>query len=366
MKKLTSYLFLLIILSSCWSCSSVQPFQKGQTEFLFAAYNVENLFDNEHDQGKEDFAYLPKDSPFKAKGCEQVESSYWKQECFAIDWTEEKLRLKLEQIKRVVLSLPGGLPEFLALSEIENEVVVKKLAESLGYNHYRLSDGPDERGIDTALMWVERSDLKFISSREIPIASAEFPRPTRPILEVEFLVADIHPLTVFVNHWPSQGSPNEYRLLAAKILKERVQALKRENPRRAMILAGDFNVIDANNPNAINDVLLSSTPVFDLHDQVEDKSLLAPGTYFFKRGGSWNLLDRIFVSENFKGVTGLKLSENSFGIHQREFMTEEIFLKDDKAGERIKGVPKRYNFEATKARDAGFSDHFPIYFRFWY
>lgn len=366
MKKLSSYLFLLILLSSCWSCSSVKPLQKGQTEFLFAAYNVENLFDPNHDQGKEDFAFLPQGSEVKDKGCEQVKSSYWKQECFATDWNEEKLQIKIEQIKRVVLSLPGGLPEFLALSEIENEAVVKRLAVALGYNSYRLSDGPDERGIDTALLWGERSDLVFVTSREIPVSSPEFPRPTRPILEVEFLVANTHPLTVFVNHWPSQGGPNEYRLLAAKVLKERVQVLKKENPRRAMILAGDFNVIDQNQPNAINDVLLASAPLFDLHDSRTDKSELAEGTYFYKRGGTWNLLDKIIVSDSFKGVTGLKLSENSYGIHSPDFITEEIFLKDDKAGKIMKGVPKRYNFDAKKAHDAGFSDHFPVYFRFWY
>src|SRR5690606_18687413 len=104
----------------------------------------------------------------------------------------------------------------------ENENVISKLAKVLGYSKFAVSDSPDERGVDLALLWNDQK-LKMIAKREHEVKSKALEgRFTRDILEVEFLVAGKHPLTVFVNHWPSQGNKNETRMDAARIMMKRV------------------------------------------------------------------------------------------------------------------------------------------------
>jgi endonuclease/exonuclease/phosphatase family metal-dependent hydrolase len=344
-------LVLLLFLSSC-SRLSWGPDQS----LIVMTYNVENLFDADHDDGKQDWAYLPAGHSKKRDGCLTVSNPYWQKQCFETDWTPEKLEIKLDQISRVVNASSKRRPHFLGLTEVENEKVVGLLAQKLDYQHFVVSDGPDQRGVDVALLYRPTPELQFIRSNEHLIISDEKNvRPTRPILEVEFSWRD-QPLWVYVNHWPAQGNPNSYRVQAARVLRELIDEKQKLDPRSYIIAMGDFNVIESNSPHAVRDILLKDSALFDVHStflQAESiskkrKSQLAPGTYYFARDKVWNNLDLIILSQNFQGPnSGLKVDLESFDIVNKSFMTRN-------------GVPWRYDHNASNAAQAGFSDHLPI------
>jgi endonuclease/exonuclease/phosphatase family metal-dependent hydrolase len=319
-------------------------------------YNVENLFDTLHDEGKDDWTFLPHGTPGKREGCQKVTHPYWQKQCFETDWSAEKLDLKINQITRVVQAASAKKPHFLGLTEVENERVVGILAQSLGYEHFVVSDGPDQRGVDVALLYRPTPELKFIASKEHLITNDEMKdRATRPVLEVEFRWRE-QPLWVYVNHWPSQGNPNSHRLHAAQVLRELIDEKQKNNPNAYIIAMGDFNVIESNSPNAIKDALLKDAKLFDVHSHYlrsetvsqKQKAALPLGTYYFSRDKVWNNLDLIILSQNFLDPSSsLSLDLESFSITMESFMSK-------------KGVPWRYNFSADDSTQAGFSDHLPI------
>ena len=119
----------------------------------FMVWNVENLFDYNHDEGKNDWAFVPIGTPGKAAACEKVKSFKWRRECFETDWNADKLSIKMDQIKEVIWRDRFRMPNFFALVEVENKNVVSKLAKHLGYENFVMSEGPDYRGIDMAVLY---------------------------------------------------------------------------------------------------------------------------------------------------------------------------------------------------------------------
>lgn len=344
----------------------------------FMSYNVENLFDANHDEGKLDWAYLPKANKEKSKECKKVESKRRREECFDTDWTADKVKLKINQIADVVLKDRRSPPDFMALVEVENEAVVKQLAETLRYKQVAVTNSPDNRGIDVALMFNTDKNLEFVKKSEIVFTSDEFKGwPTRNILEVEFLLDKKYPLTVFVNHWPSLGNPNIKRVRAAEFLRKRVQEILKKNKDHAVVAVGDFNTIDSNHPHPFKDVLLKDDLLYDLHESYKDdkkiswdtKNQQPPGTYFFAPEMTWNVLDRVFLSPNLKGKKGLSVANDSYEIYAPNFVTETYEYKSRGKylnGSKVVGVPKRYNHNASTTGEAGYSDHFPVIFKIKY
>lgn len=368
-----------LLLSSCASSSKASSASNGfstgnQIEII--AYNVENLFDTLHDEGKEDWTFLPIKTKGKNEACAKVKYKKYRDECFETDWNEEKLETKLEQIREVLTRDRSSLPDVLALVEIENENVISLLAKKLGYKEFTVSNSPDERGIDLAVLWNE-SKLKKISKKEHEIKSKALEgRPTRNILEVEFLVASKHPLTLFVNHWPSQGNKNESRVDAAKIMMKRVKEIQKNNPNTAIVSTGDFNVIDTNRPDPLFSVV-EAQGLIDVHGLVMQskdidyrvKVTYPLGTYFYGKSMQWNLLDRFFISKNLNDGKGMDLILKSYQIYAPKFMTTqyEYFHKTDHHyGSSVRGVPKRYEHDTARSSKAGFSDHFPVIIKLKY
>lgn len=375
------FLTLIIALLALSSCSrqALGPENHFETvavherELVIVNYNVENLFDAHHDQGKEDWTFLPTSHPLKAQACAQIKSSYRRRECFETDWTQAKLEIKLGQIERILKFARSEMPDILALTEVENEAVLKMLASKLGYQHFVISNGSDERGIDVAILWRESSKLSNVSIREHELKGSIFnERPTRPILEAEFTVGGKQKLFVFVNHWPSLANPNESRLVAAESLKARILEVQRKWPRSKQIALGDFNTISRLHPHPFNDVLLRKSSMIDLEERAQaslsyDEKLSRPlGTYFYAREMQWNKLDRVFISENLLAGKELRVDEKSFRVLAAPFATtqeryegREHYLR----GSVVYGVPWGYDHKASQANMAGFSDHFAQEFR---
>lgn len=363
MKKITLVLVFSLLFSSAFAAS--------KRRFQIMSYNVENLFDTEKDEGKNDWTFLPKDFKGKAAECAKIKKRGYRRDCEEIDWTEEALNLKLSQIKKVVDENPYGRPEILGLVEIENGNVVGKLAKKLGYKKFAVTNSPDKRGVDVALLYKESSKkLKFLNFKEYVVP--DLSRPTRNILEVNFLVRGKHKLTVFVNHWPSQGGPPEARCSAAKVLKKRIDELLKKDPKHLVVAIGDFNTVEGDVPNPFHNHLLVDGKMKDVRWFLEDdrsvgydiKNRLAPGSYFYKHGMKWNDLDHIFVSTNL--IMGkkreVKVLHDTFNILAPDFATTE-YSYDQRYylnGAKAEKVPFRYNHKTTKRSKAGYSDHFPV------
>jgi predicted extracellular nuclease len=332
------------------------------------SFNVENLFDAKHDEGKNDWSFLPKDAPGKKEACAKEKSKYRRNECYDADWTDEKVEMKLAQITDVITKERKSLPDFLGLIEVENGEVVGRLAKKLGYENVEITTSPDFRGVDVALLYKTSANIKKISRAE-HLVPVEY--PSRNILEVEFSVAG-HPLTLFVNHWPSLANPDSWRIKAAEVLANRTKEILAKNPKMAILAMGDFNTIDSNDPHPFKTVLLKDNLFIDavvafkedkgISDEAKKK--LPEGSYYFPPKEQWNYLDHIFYTSELKdGTSGLKLDLPSFEVYLPSFALKELKRKagsEDEKDRVIKMVPNRFNTEAKSRSEMGFSDHFAV------
>lgn len=340
------------------------------------SYNVENLFDAEHDEGKDDWSFMPKNAPGKKKECEKIKSKYRRKECLDADWSDQKVEAKINNLADVIQKERKKVPEILALIELENPKVVERLAKKLGFKEFEMTDSPDKRGVDVALLFNTTKDIVKVDKKEHVVA---VDYPTRNILEVEFLVGG-SPLTIFVNHWPSLSNPDSWRVKAATVLSDRVKEIKKKNPAMNFIAVGDFNTIPENNPHPFRDVLhkeglfldTAETFLADKTISEEAKKNLNPGTYYFAPKNQWNSLDRIFYSPNLLDKKDLEIKISSFDIYRASFaMTDWKVYKDGKP--KLGGydmdetfnvttirIPIRFNPDAKKLSEIGYSDHLPV------
>lgn len=378
----TLSLFATVLFSSCAHVDKAPPVERidfsspknFSKRIRIMEYNVENLFDTSHDEGKNDWEFLPKNATGKKEYCDSEPPSF-QARCRDSDWTEEKLEIKLGQIAKV-LSKSGPKPDLLALIEVENETVVRKLAEKLGYQEVAVTQSPDERGIDVALIFNTNSELRFLGAKTARVdLKDQGGKPSRDILVAEFEYGAKEPkrLAVFVNHWPSQNNPVKNRRLFAEKVRELALAYSKKN--FDILVTGDFNVEPVNDhPNPFLAFMNGDEPfLYDVDRLVRenarklkvDLSQMPPGTYFYWHEGSetrppamtWNLLDRFFISKSLLNNTDLR----SYRIvNDPEFSTDITFKRGPLSGSRVAGVPLRYSHHAKTAKTSGFSDHFAI------
>ena len=209
---------LLIINLSCSAQSSEMPAAEG---FGVMFYNLENLYDTINDPAKDDEVFLPSADR---------------------QWNAPKYDKKLENLSKVIATGADMLPTLVGLCEVENEQVVKDLANTKnlkpGNYKYVHFDSPDERGIDVALLYNEKL-FKVKSSKAIHVTiPGDTIDYTRDILMVNgeiSIAGKKEQLFVFVNHWPSR-SGGEERSIPARAAAAKVARLKMDS-----ILAVDMN-----------------------------------------------------------------------------------------------------------------------------
>lgn len=370
LKVINYFIFILLIAACSRKPENTQISQnnkkttsevilKERRFFSLLVYNVQNLFDTKHDEGKDDWTFLSSKFPQKKLECEKVKNKFYQKECFNTDWTDEKLDLKIKQIKKVFDSI-GRPVDLFGLVEVENHNVVERLAKAIGMKSVIVTDSPDKRGVDVALIYNESSSLKKIAHREHRLSGPLFEKkPTRNILEVQFQVANKHNVFVFINHWPSQSNPSEARMFAAETIIKRTQEILRDDPHAYLVVSGDFNTINGETPHALNDGLFKDKLYLDVNVLLNEGEDLTHGTYFYFKGKKWNQLDRMLVNRKFYDLKLMEVDLNSFRIHAPSF------LKDTKRiGDEFFRIPKQYNFQTLDEKEAGFSDHFPIYVEF--
>jgi hypothetical protein len=341
-------------------------------EIKIMSWNVLNLFDAEKDLFSDDWLWLPVNYPGKKDYCTQIQAERDRNYCFKFDWTQEKFNLKVEQIRKVV-SYQGSLPDMMAVEEIENENVIKMLSKKLGFENIFVTSSADKRGIDVALMFNTNANLKVLGSKSIYVALPSG-RPGRDILRVDFTWYG-KPLSIYVNHWPSQHNPTDERLAFANILKRDIDEMVAQHADWMGFAIGDFNTIDSDSPHPFDTILFDKTwkNVLVNGDQLGRNSLnnpslqfSPPGSYFYAKEDSWSNFDRLFLTQNLVDGKDIEFNVDSMRLPFPMFMTKWIKLYDTQnngtAGKKVR-VPFSYNFDTTEEKQRGFSDHVPFIFK---
>lgn len=296
----------------------------------FVELNCENLFDYQDDAGKQDEEYL-------------LDATR--------HWTKKRYWRKLNNIAQELLSCSDdGIPDLIALCEVENDSVVydltrRSLLRNAGYE-YLMTSSPDLRGIDVALLY---SPFSFVpvESHSIRVTPVEGMRPTRDILYVSGLAATGDTLHVFVVHAPSRYGGERYsrpfRLAVAERLCQAVDSLHAVSPDASILMAGDFND-DADAP------ALRRICQHGVRNVTKDArgSHGVRGTYRYK--GEWGSIDHVLVSPNIYNKV-----DTAF-IHSPLFLLEEEKLYG--------GLRPRRTYNGMRYQP-GYSDHLPLVVRFW-
>ena len=328
---------------------SLQASASQNSSFTVMTYNVENLFDWEHDKGKEDYTYLPKSIKNKSSEvkeyCRSISNKNYRNECYNLSWTPTVVRTKINNIAAMIKASAERGPDVLVLQEVENIKVIAMLLQwelaDFGYQTVELIEGPDRRGIDVAVISkfpkIKRSKLHLV---KLP---GNNPRPTRGILEVR-LNAFGKDLAVFANHWPSQGNSASFRMAAAETLHNATVAANTPY----QIATGDFNTVSGENSGLSRITLHSDNPYkyYDVKSMVKTYADNAVyGTHWYR--GKWDFLDKMLLFGGAMNVDVKLVPE-----YQRVVSPAFALIKSGNNSYR----PKRFY---AKNR-SGFSDHLPL------
>lgn len=317
-------------------------------------YNVENLFDNLDDQGKEDETYLPievKRTAQHRRKCARVSRDYYRKLCMNTDWSDAKIKRKLKRLADVILQIKNGQgPDVLIMQEVENLNVLERLRlnhlKGKGYLKSILIEGPDKRGIDVAIMSkLPQAGKAKLNIIDLSVADKEKKkadknwkaRPTRGILQARFQLPDDKKLTVFGVHFPSQGSPTPYRKVAVTTLNKLKKKLA---PSEYVIAAGDFNITTKEDAK---EGLFSK----DLAKEWMVSHLIGcnscEGTHSYR--GDWSFLDAILFSKNFRGEVWV-VDRKSIRVANKSIYQKNHY-----------GAPARFR---DGKNQKGVSDHWPL------
>ena len=302
--------------------------------FTFVELNCENLFDCRHDSLKNDTEFLPDG---------------------AYHWTRTRYWQKLDRIGQTILSCgvkeqTWQLPDMVALCEVENDSVLhdltrRSLLRNARYD-YVMTNSPDERGIDVALMYSPYS-FRLIGSHSVRVKPIKGMRPTRDILYASGVTASGDTLHVIVAHLPSRRGGEKYsrpfRMMAARQVAAVIDSIYNTVSAEAkIIVAGDFN--DYSNSESMQ--LLCSKRMIGVSKGAKGHNG-AKGTYRYQ--GLWGSLDHILVSIPLADIA------TECYVNDAEFLIE----RDEKYG----GVKPRRNYLGPRYLN-GFSDHLPLVARF--
>ena len=319
--------------------------QKKFSVYGVGFYNMENLFDTCHDEGKRDYEFLPTGS---------------------YRWTGMKYTHKLHNMARALADLgtdvlPNVGCAFVGLAEVENHKVLDDLTAQpqlaqRGYRYVHV-EGPDRRGIDCALLYnpslFSVRTVKLVPYIQTLAKDSDF--LTRGFLTICGTLAG-EPVAVVVCHLPSRFSDSFYREQGARQIRAIKDSLLREDSACKVLVMGDMN------DDPINKSICEALGGKGQIDEVGNDDMYNPwynilvkegvGTLFYQ--GAWNLFDQILLSPNLLNRHGTKdFATLKYWKHQI-FKRDYLFQTEGK----YKGSPKRTT--AGGVWLDGFSDHLPV------
>lgn len=302
--------------------------------FRLMVYNVENAFDTRHDSLKQDEEFLPEGDK---------------------RWTTYRYWKKLNALSKVIAAVAQErIPDVVTLCEVENDSVVFDLTyrsalRTLGYR-YVMTDSPDERGIDVALLY-QPGTFRLLSVHRFRLntfwsSSEPYPyKPTRDILYVSGRVLSGDTLHLLVCHLPSKAGAtrqtDRHRDFAARCLRQICNTLLHDLSDARIVVSGDFNATP-------DDVLFRRW--FSNKDGLRLLPSRAPndphrvrGTYNYQ--GNWSTLDHLLVSPFVRVRSGVHIADFPF------------LLEPD----RVRGGLRPFRTYLGPRYLGGYSDHLPLY-----
>ena len=293
--------------------------------------NCENMFDYTHDEGKRDTEYLPEATRH---------------------WTKNRYWHKLNNIAQELLSCSqddGGIPDLIALCEVENDTVMmdltrRSLLRNAGYE-YLMTSSPDERGIDVALMYAPGS-FAPIRSYGIRVEPIDGMRATRDILYACGETVSGDTLHVIVVHQPSRYGGEVYSRPFRRVVADRVCAsvdsIRALSPDAKVLIAGDFND-GADSPSMLQ---YYQHGLINITKDARGENGVK-GTYRYQ--GEWESIDHVL------GSACVYDKVDTAYVHAPQFLLEE----DNGYG----GYRPLRTYNGVRYQP-GYSDHLPLIVRF--
>lgn len=329
--------FVLFILSGVLSgssfCQEVDR-QKQQT-YRIVFYNVENFFDPYFDSTR---VY----NEFTQEG--------------NLHWTYKKYEKKRKDLYKTLTAIGEWKPlTIVGLAEIENFLVLYELIEKtpLKYGHYKIVhfESEDFRGIETGVLY--NTDLfNLIQSSRIKIRTEKDTSfKTRDIIYLKGLLGE-DTLHLFYNHWTSRYrgllESKDYRMLAARTLKQFTDSICDAVPGANILIMGDFN--DSPTDESIQYLVNNGTCHFSPL-QFSNRNKDVKGT--LKHHANWSYFDQAIVSEAMvAGSNGLRVADSTVHIFDADF----LLTKDEK----YLGL-KPFRTNIGFKYNGGISDHLPVF-----
>lgn len=291
----------------------------AQQYFSITTYNVENAFDTTHDEGFDDYTFLPDGENH---------------------WHRNRFYKKLNGIAQVCAAVDEQRPlDIIGLCEVENDTVLTYLTRhtamrSLHYK-YIMTHSADRRGVDVALVY-QPFTFRLLSHECL---RAKTSIPTRDILHAHGMTYMGDTLDIYMVHAPSKlggasGVANRKKVM--ECILESIDSITNLRPETAIIVMGDFN-----------DEMKRPSQLLHrgFHDIAQQQR---PGSYKYR--GTWSSIDHIFV--RFPKQSR-KLES---GILAAPFLLE---------ADKTHGGNKPFRTFYGPRYNGGFSDHLPVWVRIW-
>lgn len=314
--------------------------EKRYDIYAVGFYNLENLFDTIHQQGKNDYEFLP-DGVNK--------------------WSTKKYSNKIKNIAMVLDDMASSVPSSglaaVGVCEVENAAVLRDLVScgplvrrGWSFAHF---EGPDSRGVDCALLYNPKL-FKPTDAWLVPYTAAKRDTTyiTRGFLVVKGEIGG-EVLHLIVNHWPSRYAKSPVRERAGVLVRQLKDSIVGTDPKAKVIILGDLN----DNPDN-KSVSESLGAVRNKKDASTAVSLYNPwwnilrqeGRGTQKYRGKWNLFDQIIVNGNLVNGGNSVLSFYKAEIFSRDYMFQ--------SKGKYKGSIKRTHAGGVWLN--GYSDHLPV------
>ncbi len=307
-------------------------------------YNLENLFDTCHDEGKNDYEYLPSGTN---------------------KWNGLKYRNKLDNMSRVLGEMgkdliPGVGCAIIGVSEVENakcltDLVNRPALADRGFKFVHV-EGPDRRGVDCALLYNPSlfTVENVVLHPYVPELEKDSTFYTRGFLTVSGKLAN-EDITVIVCHWPSRFSGGFYRESAARQVKVIKDKILSDNPDHKVFVMGDLND-DPTNASLTKYLQCKSSVEATGSDDMYNpwyNVLVKEGRGTLMYDGGWNLFDQIVMTPNVLDKSGSKSYKGLTYYRNQIFRRDYMFQTEGK----YKGNPKRTHAGGVWLN--GYSDHLP-------
>lgn len=313
-------------------------------------FNVENLFDNVDDPGKDDLTYLPlseKQGDEHKAVCGEIEVDHWRDQCLNWDWSDAIIEHKLAVVARAILQVDDGSgPDIVALQEVENLGILERLRNehltAAGYGPAILIEGQDLRGIDVAFLTrLPLAEPPTLHTIDFGTAEKKRVVDTRGILEATFTLPDGSMLTGYAVHFPAPFHPTEMREAAYRHLNGLRSALPRDRPAFA---AGDFNTTSIEDRDK---AMLErfTRPLWTVAHEIGCDG--CKGTSYYARRNDWSFLDMILWSPAIDSGENATWALRADSVRIANRATGQV---------RPDGTPWRFEMPGG----AGVSDHWPV------